>query len=142
LEVEAQVEDRVLGPPLWSVAIAHRQEVLFVDGSKQFGTGHLYQFVFQCGYSQRSFLAVVLGDVHAPHPLRAVAFRFQSSDQVLDVFHELLPIVSRRYFIYAAGRVFVDLFPALQQQAGIQHPVQILKAVVFAGFRPRSYSAQ
>ena len=118
------------------------QKVFFVDCTQQLGTGQLHELVFQRRDAQRSRLSVLLGDVDAPDQLRPVAPRFHSLRQLGDVALQVGGVDLCRQPVDAAGRVLVQVLPAIHQQFGVYLPEEVAKAVVFALFRSIGYCPQ
>ena len=142
LEVEGQLGNRCLRAPVRPVAVAVLDEVLFVDGSQQLGTGQLNQFVFQRRDAQRPFLPVFLGYVATPHQPGAVRLGLQSLRQVLKVGFQVFLVDRRGDSVDATGRFLVQVAPAMPQKVRVQFPVEVLEPVVFASFRSVGYSPQ
>ena len=54
-------------------------------------------------------------------------------DEVTAQAYEQDLIRLRRYRVHATGRFLIQIAPAVQQQVGVQAPIEVLKTMVFAG---------
>ena len=90
------------------------QKVLFIDSLQHFGTGELYEFVLHRGYAQRPFFPVVLRYITASYQFGTIALGFQSPNQILNILLQVFLVLRRRDSIHSAGRVLIQILPALQ----------------------------
>jgi hypothetical protein len=85
---------------------------------------------------------MVLGNVDTPYPLGTVALGLQSLRQALEIGLQVLRILGRRHPVHPAGRLLVEVAPAVPQELGVQVPVEVLKPVLPTGFRLGGYRLQ
>ncbi len=142
LQLACQPDHRLLGAAPRPVAVAAVKEVLFVNRAQQFGAGQLHELVFQSRDAQRSLCSVLFGYVDAPDQFGPVAFRLHSLGQIGDVRFQVACIGLCRKPVDAAGRVPVQVVPAVHQQLDIHFSVEVAKAVVLALLRSIGYSPQ
>ena len=64
-------------------------------------------------HAQRPFFPIVLRYVTASYQLGTIALRFQSPDQVLKILLQVFLGLRRRDAVHSAGRVLIQLVPAL-----------------------------
>ncbi len=142
LKVEGEVLDRMLRASTGTITVTAIQKVFLIDGSQQFRTCQLHEFVFKRRYPQRPFFPVLLGNPDSPNQFSPVLLFFQPLCQSLDVAMQVLRIVIRRYLVYSTGGVLVKVGPASKQVFGGQFPLEVTKAVVLVAFRLLCYSPQ
>ena len=142
LQIEGEVADGIARSSSRPVAVAAAEEVGLVDRCQQFAGGELDQFVFQCRDAQWPLLAILLGDVDAPHQFRAVPLGHKTLGQCLDASVQILGILARRHVIDATGGLLVEVAPAVPQQVGIDVPIEVLKPVLRVALRLDGYRPQ
>jgi hypothetical protein len=142
LQLARELDHRRLGAAPGPIALAAVEKVLLIDRPQQLGTGQLHELVFQGRDAQRSLCPVLFGDVDAPNQLGPVASRLHALGQRGDVAIQISGIVRRRQPIDAAGRVLVQVVPAVHQQFGVHRTEEVAKAVVLALLRSIGYSPQ
>lgn len=120
LPVDGQVTDRLPRPTSGSGPIPAPH--LRIERRQEPGAGCLEALIRAHRSPQRPFLAVARRPVPTSTPLRPVPRRLHSLDQCLDIRLPVLCIRLPRHAIPPAGRVLVQVAPALQTTRDVAGP--------------------
>ena len=133
LEVGCQALCRITRSSALSVREAAVTETPFEDGSQYVGYRLLDDLVLQRRYPQRSLFTIGLWNEAATHCFASIAFGFQLLFKLNQIRQQVFSVRLRRDPINSRTRILVQSAPSLGQSSKIQHPVQILKAVLRVG---------
>ena len=142
LQVKGQVSDRSPCPTFRPVPITAPQKFLLVNRVQDSGAGCLEPLVLDHQDASWPLLAVALRNVVPANQLRPVSLLLQPPYQCLDIRLQILCLRLPRHAIDPAGRVLVQVAPAVHQELDVQAAVEVAKSVRLVGLRLGCYSPQ
>ena len=117
-----RIQRLMLASP-WPEPVGEPEKVGFIDSVQHLDRRTLDDLIFQRRNSERSLPPVGLGDIHPTHRLRSIRSALQPFGKVLEIYFQLLAVVSPRLPVHARRG-----FP-LQSEVGHAQRVLVVDVV-------------